>query len=193
MPRYDLKERPLIKNQFAGTFIGAGEERSDHDGARARGQCFGDVAGILDAAVGDDGDAGIFSSAVSFGDGGDLRHTCAGHDARGADRAGADADFDAVRASAGEFACAVESCDVAGEQLDVRQFLFHQFYRVENFCGMPVRAVDSEHVDFGFRHFLRAFEEISGGADGCTHAEAALRVFGGVGILQFFLDVLNRD
>ncbi len=64
----------LIEDQFAGTFIGAGEERADHHRACARGQGLGDVAGILDAAVGNDGNAGVFGGAVGFGDGGDLRH-----------------------------------------------------------------------------------------------------------------------
>jgi hypothetical protein len=49
-----------------------------------------------------------------------------------------------------------------------------------------VRAVDGQHVDFGFGQFLGAFEKISGGANGCAYAQAALRIFGGIGIFQFF-------
>src|ERR1035437_1671510 len=58
---------------------------------------------------------------------------------------------------------------------------------------MAVRAVDGQHVHFGFGQFLRAFEEIAGGADGRTYAQAALRVLGRVGIFQLLLNVLDRD
>ena len=56
-----------------------------------------------------------------------------------------------------------------------------------------MRAVDREHVNLGFREFLRALQKITGSSDGCADAQAAVGVLGGVGILQFLLDVLNRD
>ena len=189
-----LERAALVQNQFAGAFVGAGEERSDHDGARARGQSLGDVAGILDAAIGDDRNARIFGGAVGFGDRRDLRNAGAGDDARGADGAGPDADLDAVGAGASQFAGAVEGGDVAGEQFHVRAaFDLTSFTASRTLRGVPVRAVDGEHVDFGLGQFLRALQKISGGADGRAYAQAALRIFRGVGILQFLLDVFDRD
>ena len=54
-------------------------------------------------------------------------------------------------------------------------------------------AVDGEYVDLGFGEFLRALQKISGRSDGCAHAQAALGIFGGVGILQLLLNVFDRD
>ena len=52
-----LEGAALVEDGFAGALVDAGEERADHDDAGAGGDGLGDVAGILDAAVGDDGDA----------------------------------------------------------------------------------------------------------------------------------------
>src|SRR5580692_912707 len=109
-----LERAALIEDQFAGTFIGAGEKRTDHHRAGACGQGFGDVARVLDAAVSDDRNAGVFSGTVGFGDGSDLGHAGAGDYARGANGSGADTHLDAVSSGASQFAGAVESGDVAG-------------------------------------------------------------------------------
>ena len=54
-------------------------------------------------------------------------------------------------------------------------------------------AVDGQQIHFALHHFLRALEEVAGGADGRAHPQPALRIFGRVGILQFFLNVFDRD
>ena len=41
--------------------------------------------------------------------------------------------------------------------------------------------------------FLGTFEEVAGGTDGCGDAETALGIFGGVGVLEFLLNVLDGD
>ena len=145
-----LEAAALVQNHLAGTFVGAGEQRSDHHRARAGGQGLGDVAGILDAAIGDDGNARVFGGAISFGDGGDLRHAGAGDHARGADGARPNAHFDAVRAGASQVAGAVKGGDVAGHQIHVRQLRLHQLDRLEHAGGVAVRAVDGQHVHLGF-------------------------------------------
>ena len=61
---------------------------------------------------------------------------------------------------------AVEGGDVAGDQFDLGQFGFYFFHGFEDEGGVAVGAVDGEDVDFGFRHFLGALEEVAGGADG---------------------------
>ena len=57
--------------------------------------------------------------AAAGGDGGELRNARAGNDARGADGARPDADFDAVHAQIDQFARGFVGADVAGDQLDV--------------------------------------------------------------------------
>jgi hypothetical protein len=81
----------------ARRFLGTGEQAADHHRRRTGGQRLADVAGVADAAVGDQRDA-VLQRLGHHVDGGDLRHADAGDDARGADRARADADLDRVRA-----------------------------------------------------------------------------------------------
>ncbi len=53
-------ERPaLVQNRFAGAFFRPSQQRADHHAVRARGDRLGDVAGVLDAAVGDDRDIAV--------------------------------------------------------------------------------------------------------------------------------------
>ena len=44
----------LIQKHLAGAFIGSGEQRANHGAVRPGGERLGDIAGIFDAAVGDD-------------------------------------------------------------------------------------------------------------------------------------------
>ena len=59
--------------------------------------------------------------------------------------------------------------------------------------GVAVGGVDGEDVGADFGHFDGALEEIAGGANGGADAEAAVIVFGGAGIFEFFLDVFYGD
>ena len=61
------------------------------------------------------------AARAAFDDRGDLRHSGAGHDARGADRAGPDADFESVNAKRDQIARAFGCCDVSGDELHFRQ------------------------------------------------------------------------
>ena len=51
----DLEGAALIDLHRARALLRAGEEAAEHHGAGAGGDGLGDVAGVLDAAVGDDG------------------------------------------------------------------------------------------------------------------------------------------
>ena len=51
-----LEGTALIDFHFAGGLLGSGEQAAQHDGLCACADGLGDVTGILDAAVGDDGD-----------------------------------------------------------------------------------------------------------------------------------------
>src|SRR5262249_39776795 len=123
----------------------------------------------------------------------DLRHARAGDNARGADRSRTDADFNSVSAGARQFAGSVEGGHVAGQQFDVGQLRLHQLYGLENFRGVSVGAVDSEHVDFCVCEFVSTLEKVAGGSDGGADPEAALRILGSVGIFQLLLDVFYGD
>src|SRR6266403_4412840 len=188
-----LEGAALIENGFARRFFGAGEKAANHHAGRPSGDGFGDVAGKFDAAIGDDGNAGAFSGARGFCNGGDLRHAGAGDYARGADGARTHADFQAVDTERDEILCAFVGGHVAGDELHVRQTIANGFNGVHHARGVAVRSVDSDDVRLALGHFDGAFEEIASCANGGADAEATLLVFCGARIFELFLDVFHGD
>ena len=188
-----LEGAALIENCFAGRFLSAGEEAADHDAACAGSDGFGDIAGIFDATVGDDRNAGALCGARSFHDGGELGNSSSGDDTSGADGTRSDADLEAVNAERNEIFCAIVRGDVARDDLHFGKAMANRFDGFHDFCGVAVGSVDGEDVGFGFGHFDGAFEKITGGADGGSGKEAALLVLCCVGIFELFLDVFYGD
>ena len=88
---------------------------------------------------------------------------------------------------------AVVGGDVAGEQVDLREALLALADGFEHARGVAMRGVDGERVDAHFDQLGGALQEVAGGADGAGHAQAALVVLAGVGILQLLLDVFDGD
>ena len=76
-----LEAPALVDHQVAGRFLQASQQRAQHDRAGAGRQRLDDVAGVLDAAVGDDWHAIAPRGLAAGRNGRHLRHTCAGHDA----------------------------------------------------------------------------------------------------------------
>src|SRR3954469_16969271 len=89
---------PLIELDLARRFFRAGEQATEHDRIRTGCNRLGDVPGITDTAVGDHRPPRLFDYARDILHSGDLRHPPARHDTRGAYRARANADLDAVGA-----------------------------------------------------------------------------------------------
>ncbi len=87
---------PMIA--VARRFVRFGESAADHDGVRAAGERFANVAALAHSAVGDDGNVARGFLEIGVARGGaidrrrDLRHAEAEHAARGAGRARTDAD-----------------------------------------------------------------------------------------------------
>ena len=92
------------------------------------------------------GTLAVAGGASGFGDRRDLRNAGAGHDARGADGAGTDADLDGVGSGARQLAGAVKGAHVAGDQIDFRQLRLDQLDGFDHARRMAVRAVDGEQV-----------------------------------------------
>ena len=178
---------------FAGRFLSAGKEAADHDAGGSRGDGFGDVAGVFDATIGDDGDAGTFGGAGGFEDSGNLRDAGTGNDAGGADGTGADTDFEAVNAERDEIAGTIKGGDIAGDELDIGQAVADGFNGVHDPLGVAMSGVDGDDVGLGARHFNGALQVVPGSADGGADAEATLLVFGGARIFEFFLDIFDGD
>ena len=131
--------------------------------------------------------------ARGLGDGGNLRHSRAGNHARGADGAGADADLDDIGAGVDQRQRALVSGHVAGHQGHIREGLFHVAHRFQNARRVSVRRVDGQHVHARPHELRRAFQIVARGSYGSGHAQTAFFILAGVGVFQFFLDVLDRD
>src|SRR6516164_9250703 len=81
----------LIKKDLTRRLVGAGKQRSHHGAVGAGGERLGEIAGIFDAAVGDDRRVAPARDLDRIHDGGELRYADTGDHARGADRAWTDA------------------------------------------------------------------------------------------------------
>ena len=124
----------------------------------------------------------------------ELRHADAGDDARGADRAGADADLDRV-----------------GAGIDQRLGAFARWRRCRRRSGcssraagcartasstrsrMAVRGIDHQHVDAGIEQRLGALDAVLAGAGRGGDAQPPVLVLAGVGKALRLLDVLDGD
>ena len=121
MPRYSLKLRPWYRIISPGLSSVPANRLPIMHRAGADGDRLGDVARVADAAVGDDRHLVRRRGPRAVGNRGDHRHADAGDDARGADRAGADADLDRVDAEVDQRLGRFAGRDVAGDQVDVRE------------------------------------------------------------------------
>ena len=183
----------MIEKHLARRLVGAGKQRSHHGAVGAGGERLGEIAGIFDAAVGNDRCAAPARDLDRIHDGGELGYADTGDHARGADRSRADADLDRVRAGVDQRLGAFAGRDVAGNHLHrVRQAL-DACDGVEHRARMAVRGVDDHEVNARRDQPGGAIEALvaDGGRGG--DAQAPLFILAGVRIGHRLLDVLHRD
>ena len=126
-------------------------------------------------------------------DGRDLRHADAGDDARRADRAGADADFDAVGTRIDESFRRFGRRDIAGDKLQVRIGTLDGAHALEHVARMAVRRVDDQDVDAGLDEQRDALVGVHTRANRGADAQRATLVFARQRIVVRFLNVLHGD
>src|SRR6185436_1152472 len=142
-----LEGAALIEDQLARALIGTGKQVARHHRARADGQRLDDVARGPDAAVRDHRDAMLRGRRRALGDRRNHRYADAGDDARGANRAGADADLHGVDANRDQRLGGVRRGDVAGDQIDLGERLAQLLDDVHHALRVAVRRINDEHVD----------------------------------------------
>ena len=189
----DLELAALIHLGFAGGFLTARQQRAQHDHVGARGQSLGDVAGILDAAVGDDGHSVLRRHTGRIVHSGDLRHADTGHHTGGTDGAGADADLHAVRARLNEGAGTLCGGHVARDQLHVGIERLDAAHTLQDIMGMAVGGVQRQHVGPRFHQSGHPVQHVGGNADGGAHQQASFVVAGGIGVDLGLFNVLDGD
>jgi hypothetical protein len=160
--------------------VGAGSDR------------LGDVAGIADAAVGDQRHARALQRSGHAVDRHDLRHADTGDDARGADRAWANADLDAVGAAFHQRQCRRAGGDVAADHVHTGVVLLDPTHALDHAGAVAVGGVDHQHVDAGARQqfdtLFGAFTDTDRGAD----AQLAESIARRVRKARLFGDVFHR-
>ena len=162
---------PLIQIGLAWALVRAGQQRADHGAVGAGRDRLDDVAGILDAAVGDHRHVALTGLVRRIHDGRQLRHADAGHDARGADRARSDADLDGIGASIDQRLGALGRRHVAGHHLHpVRQPLDAR-HRLQHALGMAVRRVHHDQVAAGRDQPLGPLEAVLADAGRRSHPQ----------------------
>src|SRR5688500_798846 len=184
---------PLVENRFARALFRAGEETADHNRIRAGGERFGNVPGILDAAVGDNRHVVARRRLGATTDRRDLRHADPGNDAGRADRTGSDADLDDVDARLNQRRRALISCDVAAGKIEIRIAPANLADDIEHIFRMAMRRVDGDEIDAGAHQTFDALFPIRPHANRGADAKAAAPVLARVGILNFLFDVFDRD
>ena len=162
--------------------------------AGAGGDGLGDIAGVLDAAVGDDRNAAFAARAKGLGDGGDLRHAGAGDHARGADRAGPDADLDRVGAGVDQCHRALVGGNVAGEQVDFGELLLdlRGLHRARARSGHAPSRWPERPTRLATSSAARSRKSPVAPMAPPTRRRPLL-VLAGIGVLQLLLDVLDGD
>ena len=189
----DLELAALEHLGLARGFLAPGKHRAEHHDAAARGERLDDIAGVLDAAVGDDGNAVFVGDLRAFHHGGDLRHADARDDARRADGAGADADLNAVGPRLNERLRGGGGGDVAGDELRVGVFGLDVLHRFHDVAGVAVGTVEHESVHARVKQRAGAVKHVRRNADGGGDKETAAAVLRGVRIGDRLFDVLDRD
>ena len=170
----------LVQDDLARRLFGAGEGAAHHHGVGAGGDRLGEVARVAHAAVGDQRHA---AAGERLGDGvdrHDLRHADAGDDARGADRARADADLDRVGAGLDQRQRGGAGGDVAADDVDVREVALDPAHALDDAGAVAVRGVDDDDVDAGAHEQLDALLGALADADRGADAQLAVRVARGV-------------
>ena len=184
---------PLVEEDVAGAFLGAGEKRADHRAVGARGDRLGEVAGELDAAVGDHRDPVAARRLHRIEDRRELGHADAGDHAGGADRAGADADLDRVGAGIDQGARAGAGRDVAGRHLDAAAQRLDRRDRAGDRFAVAMRRVDHDEVAAGLEQRLGPAQPVGTDAGRRADPQPALAVLAGEGMGLGAFDVLDRD
>ena len=180
---------------LARSFLAAREGAAEHHGGCAGHEGLGDVAGVVDATV---GDARHASGAAGLGGlvhGGELRHADTGHHAGGADGAWADANLDCVNTSVDHGLSALTGGYVTADDVNAleRGIGLQTANHVESQLGLTVGGVDHEHVHAGFHQSGSTVVGVAQEADACGDAQTALLILGGVRILFGLDEILDGD
>ena len=182
----------LEQFDFTGRLFSAGKQATNHHRGCARNNRLANIPRIADAAISNQRDA-VLQGISHHVDGGDLRHAHAGHDAGGANGAGAHADLHCIRACVHQRQCGIASDDIAANHLHLREGFLDPVDAIQHALRMAMRGVHHDHIHAGRHQGFHALLGIATHTHRCAHQQAFAEVIGGVGVVGFLLDVFDRD
>src|SRR5450759_1432188 len=159
---------------------------------RTRRNRFRNVAGVANAAVGDQRHTGSLQRFGHTLDRGDLRHTDTRDDTRGANRTGTDADFHTVSAVIQQSQCRATGGDVAADHLDVRKISLDPLDAIQHTLRMTVRRIHHDHVHACLGQQRDTLIRAHAHAYRCADTKVTEAVFASQRMLAGFQDVLYR-
>ena len=192
-------------HDIARGFRATRQNAAAHDGV-AEGQGLHDVAGLCDATVGDDANFLLRRRAGADVKGGQLGNPHAGHDARGADGAGALADLDGVRTAIREIIHARRAGDIAGDDGQLGKRVAQDPHHVAHALAVAVRGGDGHGIHAAFHQGADVVENarpvefaegVARGGDRRAADQPELRVARGLelrlALLRDALDIAHGD
>ena len=121
-----------------------------------------------------------------------MRHTDAGYNARGADRARPDADLDRIHAGIHQRLGAVRGGDIAGQHLGLIAQFLDRADGVEHAFAVAVRGIDNDHIDTSRQQRLGTRQAIVTDTRRGGNAQTPLFILGRVGKILRALNIAHR-
>ena len=183
----------LVQLDFPRRLFRAGKQGAHHHRMRSRRHRFGQIAGKTHAAIGDHRHVAVLQRRHRLGDGAHLRHANAGHDARGANGARADADLNAIGAGLGQGAGGLGRGHIAADDLQIRVLRLEPAQVLQHIARVAVGGVEHEHVGAGIDQGRRPLRGIGRGAHGSAHAQTPEAVFTGIRVALRLVEILDGN
>ena len=166
----------LVQNDFTRRFFCTGEHAAHHD-ARCPGcNRFGDVAAVAYTAVGNQRHAAAVQSHGHVINRGDLRHADTGDNARGANRARANADLDRIRTGFSQCQRSRTRGDVAADHVNVRVVLFDPANPFDHAVAVTMCRIHHDGVNPGANQGFNALFGARAYAHSRTYAQTPCAV-----------------
>mmetsp|Transcript_5782 Transcript_5782/g.23895 ORF Transcript_5782/g.23895 Transcript_5782/m.23895 type:complete len:547 (-) Transcript_5782:55-1695(-) len=171
-----LHAHTVVVEIFPGSLGGTGEHGAAHRHGRSQGERLGDVARVLDASVGDDGNAKLCREVGTLVDRGRLAAAHRAHLLRGADGAGTHADAETIGSGLEEPLRLDLGHDVAANDVELGEVVLEPLDHLNLVDGVTLGGVENDHIQSLCDESLGAVLVRRAGADRGAAQEAALLV-----------------
>ena len=183
----------LKQDDFARCFFGTGKHATHHHRAGPCGQCFGNVAAVANAAIGNQGNPRTLECGGHVVDGHDLGHAYASHNTGGANAARANAHFDAIGACLHQCQCRSTCGDVAANYVNIRVIFLDPTHTIKHTLAVAVGSVNHDGVNAGTHQRFNPLFRALAYPNGRANTQFPLAITCGIGKTGLLSDVFDSD